>query len=56
MAQAGAHDVLAGNMPAVEERGYEIVLTVHDEVITEASDKDYYFHDQLSRLLATNPT
>ncbi|AMH01843.1 DNA polymerase I [Serratia liquefaciens] len=54
--QAGARDVLAGNMPAVEARGYEIVLTVHDEVITEAPDKDFYFHDQLSRLLATNPT
>ncbi|AEF45835.1 DNA-directed DNA polymerase [Serratia sp. AS12] len=53
--QAGARDVLAGNMPAVEARGYEIVLTVHDEVITEAPDKDFYFHDQLSRLLATNP-
>ncbi|AGQ28726.1 bifunctional 3'-5' exonuclease/DNA polymerase family protein [Serratia liquefaciens] len=54
--QAGARDVLAGNMPAVEARGYEIVLTVHDEVITEAPDEDFYFHDQLSRLLATNPT
>ncbi|MEN4196207.1 DNA polymerase I [Serratia marcescens] len=53
--QAGARDVLAGNMPAIEARGYEIVLTVHDEVITEAPDKDFYFHDQLSRLLATNP-
>lgn len=53
--QAGARDVLAGNMPAIEARGYEIVLTVHDEVITEAPDKDLYFHDQLSRLLATNP-
>ncbi|EPJ9481480.1 DNA polymerase I [Serratia sarumanii] len=54
--QAGARDVLAGNMPAIEARGYEIVLTVHDEVITETPDKDFYFHDQLSRLLATNPT
>nr|WP_308343981.1 DNA polymerase [Serratia marcescens] len=54
--QAGARDVLAGNMPAIEARGYEIVLTVHDEVITEAPDKDFYFHDQLSRLLATNPS
>ncbi|QGH62716.1 DNA polymerase [Serratia proteamaculans] len=53
--QAVARDVLAGNMPGVEARGYEIVLTVHDEVITEAPDKDFYFHDQLSRLLATNP-
>ncbi|HIF6757395.1 TPA: DNA polymerase I [Serratia marcescens] len=54
--QAGARDVLAGNMPAIEARGYEIVLTVHDEVITEAPDKDFYFHDQLNRLLATNPS
>ncbi len=54
--QAGARDVLAGNMPTIEARGYEIVLTVHDEVITEAPDKDFYFHDQLSRLLAANPT
>ena len=46
--QAGAHDVLASNMPAVEARGYEIVLTVHDEVITKAPDKDFYFHDQLA--------
>jgi DNA polymerase len=43
-------------MPAVEARGYEIVLTVHDEVITEAPDKDFYFHDQLSRLLTANPS
>ena len=53
--QAAARDVLAGNMPLIEHTGYYIVLTVHDEVITEAPDKDSYFHEQLSRLLSTNP-
>lgn len=54
--QAGARDVLAGNMPGVEAAGYAIVLTVHDEVITEALDNDEYSHDTLSTLLASNPT
>lgn len=33
--QASSRDVLAWNMPELEEAGYEIVLTVHDEVIAE---------------------
>lgn len=53
--QAGARDVLAGNMPRIEAAGYDIVLTVHDEVITEAPDNDSYSHESLSALLATNP-
>ena len=53
--QAAARDVLAGNMPGVEAAGYDIVLTVHDEVITEAPDTSSYSHDALSALLATNP-
>ncbi|WP_413725375.1 DNA polymerase [Sodalis sp. RH16] len=53
--QAAARDVLAGNMPGVEAAGYDIVLTVHDEVITEAPDSGIYSHEALSALLATNP-
>jgi DNA polymerase len=34
--QAFARDVLAANMQAIEDAGYQIVLTVHDEVIAEA--------------------
>ncbi|MNF09990.1 hypothetical protein D3C77_785880 [compost metagenome] len=42
-------------MPRVENAGYDIVLTVHDEVITEAPDNPNYSHEALSTLLATNP-
>lgn len=54
--QAAARDVLGGNMPVVENAGYSIVLTVHDEVITEALDTDSFSHEHLSTLLATNPS
>lgn len=53
--QAVARDVLANNMPAIEQAGYEIVLTVHDEDITEAPDTDRFNAEHLSELLATNP-
>ncbi|WP_368666845.1 DNA polymerase [Xenorhabdus sp. PB62.4] len=53
--QAAARDVLAGNMPRIEAAGYDIVLTVHDEVLTEAPDASDYSHEHLSSLLATNP-
>lgn len=33
--QAVARDVLAANMPLAEMMGYDIVLSIHDEVITE---------------------
>lgn len=53
--QAVARDVMAHNMPAAEAEGYEIVLTVHDEEITEAPDLPEFNEDHLSRLLAANP-
>ncbi|HCB2856824.1 DNA polymerase [Klebsiella aerogenes] len=53
--QAAARDVLAGNMPLIENAGYSIVLTVHDEVICEAPDTDDYTDAALSTLLSTNP-
>lgn len=54
--QAVARDVLAYNMPLIENTGYEICLTVHDEVITETPDLPDFNPDHLSSLLATNPT
>lgn len=54
-AQAGSRDVLAENMPAIEEAGYDIVLTIHDEDITEAPDTSDYTHEHLSTLISTNP-
>lgn len=53
--QAAARDVLAANMPLIEEAGYEILLTVHDEIISEAPDNSEFSAAHLSQLLATNP-
>lgn len=53
--QATARDVMAHNMPTVDESGYAILLTVHDEIITEAPDTDEFSADHLSELLAANP-
>lgn len=54
--QAASRDVLAANMPAIEAAGYEIVLTVHDENITEAPDREEFNHDHLAGLMAAVPT
>lgn len=52
--QAFARDVLAYNMPAIEDAGYRIVLTVHDEVVTEAGA--HGSAEELSALLAHVPS
>lgn len=49
--QSAARDVLAYNMPTVEGAGYEIVLTVHDEVITEAPDTPEFNAEHLAALM-----
>lgn len=54
LCQAAARDVLAENMQHIENAGYKIVLTVHDEVICEAPDTAEYSVDGLSKLLALN--
>ena len=53
--QAASRDVLAAAMPLVEAAGYEIVLTVHDEIVTEAPDDPAFSPADLSAHLATNP-
>ena len=53
--QAVARDVLADAMPRAEAAGYEIVLGVHDELITETPDTDPYNTKSLSKIMATNP-
>lgn len=53
--QAGSRDVMACNMPEMEESGYLPVLTVHDEVIAEAPDKDIWNIDEFSAILANTP-
>jgi DNA polymerase len=53
--QAVARDVLVENFPAIEAAGYEMVLTVHDEDITEAPDLPEYNSDALAAIMSTNP-
>lgn len=53
--QAVARDVMAANMPTIEDTGYQIVLTVHDEVICETPDIYDFNEDHLSSLLAAVP-
>lgn len=55
LCQAVARDVLFYNAPAVEAAGYDIVLSIHDELITETPDTDAYSADELSSLIATAP-
>jgi len=54
LCQAVARDVLFYNTPAVEAAGYEIVLSIHDELLTETPDTDEYSAEALSDLIATN--
>lgn len=54
--QAVSRDVLASGMPPIEAAGYAIVLSVHDELITEAEDRDEFNADHLAGLMATTPT
>lgn len=54
--QAFARDVLAYNMPAIERAGYEIVLSVHDELLTETPDREEFNADELGQMMATAPT
>lgn len=53
--QAFARDVMAHNMPAIDASGYPIVLTVHDEIITEPDDSDEFSHEALADMMTVNP-
>lgn len=53
--QAASRDILAANMPLVDEAGYEIVLSVHDELICETPDTDEFTADGLCSLMAAAP-
>ncbi|MGV0954552.1 MAG: hypothetical protein ACOYBR_09595 [Fluviibacter sp.] len=51
--QGTARDVLAEHMLAIDQAGYEIVLTVHDELVTEAAnDPQFNANDLSARMTA----
>ena len=54
--QAASRDVMAYNMQPAEDHGYEILLTVHDELITETPDSPEFSAEHLSEIMATVPT
>lgn len=51
--QAVARDVMAYSMPMIEEAGYNICLTVHDEVISETPDNAEYNSDVLASIMSS---
>jgi DNA polymerase len=53
--QGTARDVIADAMPRAEAAGYEIVLTVHDEVVSETPDEERFSGAGLAQIMATNP-
>lgn len=53
--QAIARDVLREGMFAAEAEGYEVVLTVHDEIIAEAPNTDAYSGEKLAEVMARLP-
>ena len=53
--QAVSRDVLASSMAPIEAAGYEIVLTVHDEIIAEAPDSASWNSKGLAALMSVNP-
>lgn len=50
--QSLSRDILAAGMHAAEAAGYKIVLTVHDELVTEVPDTENFNADALSVILA----
>lgn len=55
LCQAVARDVMAEHMPAIEDAGFDILFTVHDEIVTEAPDDEMYDPVLLSWILSVKP-
>lgn len=53
--QGAACDVLCHALPIVSDAGYKPILTVHDEILTEAPDTPEFNHKKLEALMSTNP-
>jgi len=54
--QAAARDVLAEGMLLAEEHGFRVVLSVHDELLTEVPVGSNLNDEVLAELMATNPS
>ena len=56
LTQSFSRDILYDSMPAITDAGYEIVFSVHDEVVCEAPDSPEFNAEHLSEILAAPPT
>ena len=54
--QAFARDIMASAMQPIEDAGYEIVLSVHDELLTETPDRGEFNTKALAKMMATAPS
>jgi len=52
--QGGCADILMDGLLAADEEGFNPVLSVHDEAITEPPDEDEYNDKRLSELLVSS--
>jgi DNA polymerase len=52
--QASARDVLYEAKPIAEKAGYQVVLHVHDELVTETPDTGGYTADGLSKIMSSD--
>lgn len=51
MIQGIAADVLTASLSRLEVAGFHPVLSVHDEVLTECPDTDFYTHERMQRIM-----
>ena len=53
--QACARDAEAANMQPIEDAGYPVIVSVHDELLTETQDTLDFSSDALARLMSVTP-
>ncbi len=53
--QAASRDILAANMPEIDATGYGIILSVHDELLTETDDSPIFNHEDLAAMMSKVP-
>ncbi len=53
--QAASRDILAANMPEIDATGYAIILSVHDELLTETDDSPIFNDEDLAAMMSKVP-